>query len=90
MDSSGIYLSRIFLEFFPKHAYSNMTAEKFQIYSVKITGKYICKIESVHFYSCPQGKTFPQVFIIPPALPPPPHPNPQAEENYQFLLSNIF
>ena len=41
MDSKGVYLSRIFLKFFPK--YSTMVAEKFQIYSVKITGKYwIC------------------------------------------------
>ena len=36
-----------------------MVAEKFQIYGVKITGKYINtfvsqKIESVHFYSCPK------------------------------------
>ena len=33
-----------------------MVKEKFQIYDVMITGNYICesKIESVHFYSCPQ------------------------------------
>ena len=36
-----------------------MVAEKFQIYGVKITGKYMNtfvsqKIESVHFYSCPK------------------------------------
>ena len=32
---------RIFLEFFPNPVYSTMIAEKFQIYSVEITGKYI-------------------------------------------------
>ena len=36
MDSQGVYLSRIFLEFFPKPVYSTMVAEKFQIYSVKL------------------------------------------------------
>ena len=30
-------------EFFPKPVYSTMVPEKFQIYSVKITGKYICE-----------------------------------------------
>ena len=34
MDSQGVYLPRIFLELFPKPVYS--TAEKFQIYSVKL------------------------------------------------------
>ena len=43
-----------------------MVAKKFHIHCVKITGKYIyeLKIESVHFYSCPQTKLSPQVFII--------------------------
>ena len=36
MDSLGVYLSRIFLEFFPKPVYSTMVVEKFQSYSVKI------------------------------------------------------
>ena len=36
MDSQGVYLSRIFLEFFPKPVYSTMVVEKFQSYSVKI------------------------------------------------------
>ena len=43
MDSSGVYLSGIFHGTFPKAVYSTMIAEKFQIYSVKITGKYICE-----------------------------------------------
>ena len=43
MDSSGVYLSGIFHGTFPKAVYSTMIAEKFQIYSVKITGKYICQ-----------------------------------------------
>ena len=32
-----------FLNFFPKPAYFTMVAVKFQIYGVKITGKYICE-----------------------------------------------
>ena len=36
MDSQGVYLSRIFLEFFLTPVYSIMVAEKFQIYSVKL------------------------------------------------------
>ena len=54
MDSSGLYLSRVFLEFvFPKPVYSTMVAEKFQIYSVKTTANTFVsqKIESVQFYS---------------------------------------
>ena len=35
MDSSGVHLSRVFLEFSPRPDYSIMVAEKFQIYSVK-------------------------------------------------------
>ena len=47
--------------FFFKHAYSTMVAEKCQIYSIKITGKYICESnnKSVHFYSCSQAKLSP-------------------------------
>ena len=39
-----------------------MVAEKFQIYSVKITANTFVnqKIESVHFYSCPQTKLSPR------------------------------
>ena len=52
------FLSRVFLEFSPKPVYSTMVAEKFQIYSVIITANTFVnqKIESVHFYSCPQAK----------------------------------
>ena len=83
MDSSGVYLSGIFHGTFPKAVYSTMIAEKFQIYSVKITGKYICqskkKKESVHFYSCLQPKLSP-VFIS----------TLQAEGNYPFLPNSVF
>ena len=43
-----------------------MVAEKFQIYSVKITANRLVsqKIESIQFYSCPPSKTLPQVIII--------------------------
>ena len=83
MDSSGVYLSRIFHGTFPKAVYSTMIAEKFQIDSVKITGKYICqskkKVESVHFYSCLQPKLSP-AFIS----------TLQAEGNYPFLPNSVF
>ena len=36
-----VYLSRIFLEFFPKLAYSTMVVEKFQSYSVKIIAMHL-------------------------------------------------
>ena len=65
MDSLEVYLSRIFLEFFPKPVYSTMVVEKFQIYGAKITANTFAsqKIESAHFYSCPQAKLSP--IIIP-------------------------
>ena len=43
MDSKGVYVAGIFLEFFHKPVYSTMVVEKFQIYVVTITGKYICE-----------------------------------------------
>ena len=45
----GFYLPRVFVEFFSKPVYSTMVAEKFQIYSVKITGKYICESKDWFF-----------------------------------------
>ena len=79
MDSLG-FLSptRAFLKFSPKPVYSTMVAEKFQIYSIKITGNTLVsqKTESVQFYSCPPSKTLPQVFII----------IPQADGNCPLLM----
>ena len=54
-----------------------MVAETFQIYSVKITANTFVsqKIESVHFYSCPQAKLSPGFYHYPPGrreLPSPP------------------
>ena len=43
MNSEGVYLSRIFFDFFLKPVYPIMASEKSQIYGVKITGKYICE-----------------------------------------------
>ena len=81
MDSLG-FLSptRAFLKFSPKPVYSTMVAEKFQIYSIKITGNTLVsqKTESVQFYSCPQNKTLSQVFII----------IPQADGNVHSLWSS--
>ena len=58
MDSYGLYLSRVFLEFPPKPVYFIMIAEKFQIYSVKITANTFVsqKIAFVLSYSCPKAK----------------------------------
>ena len=43
-----------------------MIAEKFQIYSVKITANTFVsqKIESFHFYSCPQAKLSPRFLSL--------------------------
>ena len=59
-----------------------MVADKFQIYGVKITGKYICESKSwiCSFLLMPLSKTLPQFFII----------IPQAEGNYPFLPNNVF
>ena len=50
--------ARAFLRFPPKPVYSTMVAERFQIYSGKITGNTLVsqKTESVKFYSYPQTK----------------------------------
>ena len=69
-----------FLNFFL--VYSIMVAEKFQIYSVQINANAFVsqKLESVHYYSCPQSKTLPQIFII----------IPQGDKNCLFLLNSVF
>ena len=45
---------------------SNMVAEKFQIYNVKKTGKYICESKNwiCSFLLMAPSKTFPQALII--------------------------
>ena len=45
-----------------------MVGENVQIYGVQIPENALAsqKIESGHFYSCPQGKTLEQVLIITP------------------------
>ena len=50
-----------------------MVVEKFPIYGVKITGKYICESKNLicSFAHVP-SKTLPKIFII--TLPPPPPP----------------
>ena len=57
---------RVFLEFSPKFVYSTMVAEKLQVYSAKITANTFAnqKIESVHFYSCPQAKLSPRFLSL--------------------------
>ena len=59
---------RVFLEFSPKFVYSTMVAEKLQVYSAKITANTFAnqKIESVHFYSCPQAKLSPRFLSLSP------------------------
>ena len=49
MDSSGVFLSRIFLEFFPKPVYFTIVAERFQIYGVKITANRFVSQKRSHF-----------------------------------------
>ena len=72
-----VCLSRIFLGFFPKPAYSTLVAGKFQIYSAKITGKYIC--EYPHFFHTPKQNSPPGFYHYP-----------QAEGNYPLLLNSVF
>ena len=64
MDFYGVYLLRIFLEFFSKPGYSTMIEEQFQTYTVKITAvtfvsqkNWICS-----FLLMPPSKTLPEVF----------------------------
>ena len=66
MDSLGLYLSRVFLEFSPKPVYSTMVAEKFQIYSVKTTANAFLsqKIESAQFDSFPHAKLSPRFLSL--------------------------
>ena len=57
MDSQGVYRSKILFEFFLKPVYPTTVVEKFQIYSVKITGRHtLVKKMNLHFCSCPQAK----------------------------------
>ena len=42
----GFISPEYFLNFFLKPVYPTMVAEKFQIYGVKITNKYICESEN--------------------------------------------
>ena len=64
----GFISPEAFLSFFPKPVNSTMVTEKFQIYSVKITGKYIYKSKNwiCSFLLMLPSKTLPQVFIIMP------------------------
>ena len=62
MDYQGVYLSRIFLEFFLKPVFLTMVAEKFLICDVKITGKYVCESKNCIFifFSYTQAKLTPR------------------------------
>ena len=82
MDSEGVYLSRIFLEFFPKPVYFTMVAGKFLIHGIKITIKHICqpKNSCCSFLLMPPSKTLSQVFII----------TPQTEGNNPFFRNSVF
>ena len=65
-----------------------MVAEKFQIYSVKITGKYICESKKLNLFIFTH--TPKQTPLTPP---PPPHVFiiiPQAEGNYPFFPNSVF
>ena len=78
----GVYLSWIFLRAFLKPVYPTVVAKKFQIYGVKITGKYICDTKSwiCSFLPISPNKTSPYVLIS----------TPKAKGNYPFSLNRIF
>ena len=78
----GVYLSSIFLGFFPKLVYSIIVVvEKFQVYSVQITGHYICESKNwiCSFLLMQPRKTGSQTFII----------IPQAEGYCPFFLNSV-
>ena len=54
MDSKGVYLAIIFLEFFCQNCISQHGCEKFQIHAVKITRKYICQSKDWMFIHAPK------------------------------------
>ena len=58
LTPTGLIFPESLLIFFLKPVYSTMVADKFQIYSIKITATRFLsqKIESVHFYWYPQVK----------------------------------
>ena len=73
--TSRIHPLRIFLEFFPIPVNSTMFVEMFQIYGVKITGKYIYESKNwiCSFLVEPQAKLSPGFYHYP-----------QTEGNYLF------
>ena len=64
-----------------------MVAEKFQIYSVKITANTFAslKIESVQFYSCVQAKLSPRFLSLSPKQTGIPHSSQTAERGMRGL-----
>ena len=65
MDPWGVYLSRIFFEFFPKPVYSTMVVEKSQSYTVKIIAIHLSvKKMKLFFFNHAPSKNLPQVLII--------------------------
>ena len=77
INSLGLYLSRILVEYSLKHLYSTMYGKKFQIYRVHVPREYI---DSRHFYSCLSPlKTRPRLFTM----------MPQAERINHFF-ENLF
>ena len=77
VDSLGVCLFKIFLQ----PVYSTMIVEKFWIYGVQVTRKYICKSKN---WIC----SFLLIFIVSP------HAflscSPQVDGNYLFLLNSVF
>ena len=60
----GLISPEYFLNFFLKLVYPTMVAEKFHIYGVKITGKYIFESKNLNLFILSPSKAFPQLFII--------------------------
>ena len=65
MPKGFISPARVFLEFSPKPVYSTMVAEKFQIYSVKITGNTLVS-QKLNLFNCTHAskQNHLQLFII--------------------------
>ena len=67
MDSWGVYLSRIFLDFFLNLYIPPWLQKSFKFMMLRLLANIFMsqKIESVHFYSCPQAKLSPRFLSLP-------------------------
>ena len=80
MDPLGVYLSRIFIEFFLKPVYSTMVVEKFQSYTLKIIAMHLWvkKLNLFIFSHAPKQNSPPGFYFL------------QEDGNCPFLPNSIF